>query len=111
MSADSLNLAQAADGGRPDWLREFDTPAVRAGVRDKQHKPDQTADDPQPACGAPVSDNVDWTAEERDEHRAQCHHQRCWGDTKNQDGGPPTHVQEAAADRQQLGLENARWSQ
>jgi hypothetical protein len=111
VSADSLNLNQAITGRRPAWLSGIDEPAVRAGVRDKQHKPDWTSDEPHPACGAPLSDDIDWSAEERDESRTQCHHQQCWGTPDTQDGGPPRHVQDAAQDHQQLDLENDRWSQ
>ena len=113
MSADTTtNLDQAAGGGRPEHLRDLEDPSVRVPVRDKQHRPDWTADEPQPACGAQVPDNRDWVAEERDEEaREQCHHQKCYGTPSTMSGGPARHVQRAAADDHQLDLSSARWSQ
>lgn len=113
MSADAnLNLDQAATGQRPDFLLGLDDPAARVPTRNKQHRIDWTADEPQPACGAEVPDDRNWVAEERDpENRDQCHHQRCYGTPSTMNGGPARHVQKAAADDHQLDLDSARWSQ
>jgi hypothetical protein len=115
MSADATpSLDDAASGvdGRPSFLVELDTPAVRVETQNKQHRPDWTADEPQPACGADIPDHRGWIAEERDESgRDQCHHQNCWGTPRTMDGGPARHVQKAAADDHQLDLDSPRWSQ
>jgi len=113
VSADTnLNLDQAAGGNRPEFLVGLDDPAVRVPTRDKQHRPDWTADEPTPACGAEVPDHRDWVAEERDESgREQCPHHRCFGSPSTMSGGPARHVQEAAADDHQLDLTNTRWSE
>lgn len=111
MRVDELTLDQAATGHRPNWYDQLDEPAVRAGIRNKQHRADPTADEPRPACGAPIPDQFDWQAEEKSDDRDECHHQHCWGTPSTQQSAAPAHVQEAARDDRQLDLSSARWSQ
>jgi hypothetical protein len=94
----------------PDYLDGFETPAVRAPEHDKQHKPDHTADEPQPACGAQPADGQRWTVEEHDQNREHCRHQRCYGSPAPSKGGK-RHVREAAADDHQLAIGGGRWSE
>lgn len=114
VDGDDITLEQAATGiSLPNWYRGFDEAAVRAGVRDTQHRADPTADEPKPACGAPIPECFDWKPEERDaDGRDQCHHQKCWGThDQTQEKTPAKHVQDAARDDRQLDLSSGRWSQ